>query len=139
MPAAQNPDPAADSPDSSPRRRTAVILLAVEALLLAAAAVYCASLAGAGEVTARFGLGLAVFLGLFAIAVAVAAHSLRRGGRFGIGFGITWQMFQALVGASMLRGAMYWQGALALGLAIALFVMLTTLSKAEHERSLRAE
>lgn len=139
MPAAQNPDPAADSPDSSPRRRTAVILLAVEALLLAAAAVYCASLAVAGEVTGRFGLGLAVFLGLFTIAVAVAAHSLRRGGRFGIGFGITWQMFQALVGASMLRGAMYWQGALALGLSIALFIMLTTLSKAEHERSLRAE
>ena len=46
---------------------------------------------------------------------------------FGLGFGLTWQLFQALIGASLLRGALYWQGGLALLLAVAVFVLLTRL------------
>lgn len=36
-------------------------------------------------------------------------------------------MFQALVGASLLRGGLLWQGGLAIVLAVAVFVLLTRL------------
>src|SRR5699024_4710484 len=67
------------------------------------------------------------FLLLFALALGVAARSILAKGRFGLGFGITWQLFQALIGASLLRGALYWQGGRALLLAVAAFVLLTRL------------
>lgn len=118
----------ADGEDPSPRiRPTAAVLLGVEALMLAAAATYCFVMVSAGDLHARLGTGLGIFLVVFAIAAAVAARSILAKGRFGLGYGITWQMFQALVGTSMLRGALYWQGALALGLAIILFVLLLRL------------
>ena len=118
----------ADAPDPSPRSRPIVaVLLGLESLLLAAAAVYCFIGAADGAFDARFGNGLGAFLLLFAVALAVAARSILVKGRFGLGWGITWQLFQALVGASMLNAAMYWQGALGLILSIVLFVMLTRL------------
>lgn len=117
-----------DAADPGPRSRpTVAALLGVEALMLAAAATYCFLAASGGGLDTRLGMGLGVFLVLFALGLALAARSILVKGRFGLGFGITWQMFQALVGASMLRGAMYWQGALALLLAIAVFVLLTRL------------
>lgn len=119
-----------DAPDPSPRTRPIVsALLGLEALLLAAAATYCFIGAADGAFDARFGNGLGVFLLLFAVALGVAARSILVKGRFGLGWGITWQLFQALVGASMLNAAMYWQGALGLVLSIVLFVMLTRLVK----------
>lgn len=114
--------------DPSPRHRPlAAALLALEALMLAATATYCFLGVSAGALDTRFGVGLGVFLLLFALAVALAARSVLVKGRFGLGFGITWQLFQALVAVSLLRGALYWQGALALVLALALFVLLTRL------------
>lgn len=80
----------------------------------------------AGE-SAGLMVALGVFLLVFALGAAVAARSLMLRGRFGLGYGITWQLFQALVGASMLRGALYWQGALALVLALVAFVLLLQL------------
>lgn len=118
------------------RRRTGALLLLAEALLLLTAAGYCLKIGSDGIVSARFALGIGGFLLVMAIAVGAAARSLAGGGRYGIGFGITWQMFQALVGASMLSGGLLWQGALALLLAISTFVVLLNQSRAEHERAL---
>ena len=129
MPSAPRPVPRADdAADPGPRSRPLVAaLLGLEALLLAAAATFSFFGVSAGILDARFGVGLAVFLLLFALALAMAARSILARGRFGLGFGITWQLFQALIGASLLRGALYWQGALALLLAVVLFVLLTRL------------
>lgn len=80
-----------------------------------------------GTFDARFGAGLGAFLLLFALAVGLAARSILSRGRFGLGFGITWQLFQALVGATMLSSALIWQGVVALALAIVTFVLLTKL------------
>ena len=66
---------------------------------------------------------------LFALALALAARSLLARGRFGLGFGITWQLFQALPGASLLNASLYWQGVLGLALAVTLFVLLTRLGR----------
>ncbi|HEX7352854.1 hypothetical protein [Brachybacterium sp.] len=119
---------AVDAEDPGPRTRPlAAALLGLEALMLAAAATYCFVAVSGGVLDARFGTGLAVFLLLFALGVGLAARSILAKGRFGLGFGITWQLFQALVGASLLRGALYWQGGLALLLAVVLFVLLTRL------------
>ncbi|MDN5898633.1 MAG: hypothetical protein L0H74_01030 [Brachybacterium sp.] len=119
---------AVDAEDPGLRPRTVVAaLLAVEALLLAATATYCFVGVSGGILNARFGMGLGVFLLLFALGLGVAARSILAKGRFGLGFGITWQLFQALTGASLLRGSLYWQGALALLLAVVLFVLLTRL------------
>ena len=130
MPTASRPLPPRepDAPDPGPGARpAAAALLGVEALLLVAAATYCFLAVSGGGLDARLGTGLGIFLVAFALALGVGARSVLNRGRFGLGFGLTWQMFQALVGASMLRGAMYWQGALALLLAIAAFVFLTRL------------
>lgn len=117
-----------DAEDPGPRSRTLVAaLLGVEALMLAAAATYCFVGVSGGILVPQFGVGLGAFLLLFALALGVAARSILAKGRFGLGFGITWQLFQALTGASLLRGGLYWQGALALLLAIVLFVLLTRL------------
>jgi hypothetical protein len=118
----------ADAEDPGPRTRPrAALLLGLEALMLAAAATFCFVAAAGGGMSARLGAGLGIFLLLFAAGAALAARSVLARGRFGIGFGITWQMFQALVGASMLRAEMYWQGALAIVLAVAAFVLLARL------------
>ena len=129
MPSDPRPSARADdAPDPGPRDRPVVAsLLGVEALLLVITATYCFIGVSGGLLDARFGVGLAVFLLLFALALGVAARSILARGRFGLGFGITWQLFQALIGASLLRGALYWQGGLALLLAVAAFVLLTRL------------
>lgn len=117
-----------DAEDPGPRTRPlAAALLALEALLLAATATYCFLGASSGALDARFGVGLGLFLLLFALALALAARSLLARGRFGLGFGITWQLFQALTGASLLNASLYWQGVLGLALAVTLFVLLTRL------------
>lgn len=95
--------------------------------MVAAVATYSFLGVATGTFDARFGAGLGVFLLLFALAVGLAARSVLSRGRFGLGFGITWQLFQALVGATMLRSGLVWQGAVALALAIAAFVLLTKL------------
>src|SRR5699024_12639056 len=129
MPSDPRPSARADDAlDPGPRSRPVVAsLLGVEALLLVITATYCFIGVSGGILDARFGVGLAVFLLLFALALGVAARSILVKGRFGLGFGITWQLFQALIGASLLRGALYWQGGLALLLAVAAIVLLTRL------------
>ena len=118
----------ADSADPSPRRRPTVAgLLGLEALLLLATATFLIVTDSGEGVGARMGTALGVFLILFAAALGLGARSIMARGRFGLGFGITWQLFQALVGASLLRGGLYWQGALALLLALAVFVLLFSL------------
>lgn len=118
----------ADADDPSPRTRpTVAALLGVEALMLAAAATYCFVIVPAGEIPTKLLTGLGIFLLVFALGAALAARSILVKGRFGLGYGITWQLFQALVGVNMLRGTLYWQGALALGLAVVLFLLLLRL------------
>lgn len=124
-PSASGPVDAAD-----PSRRTrplAAALLGLEALLIAAVATYSFVAVAGGVLDARFGTGLGVFLLLFALAAALAARSILVRGRYGLGYGMTWQFFQALVGASLIRAGMYWQGGLALLLSIVLFVLLARL------------
>ena len=117
-----------DAEDPSPRiRPTVASLLGIEALLIASAAAYCFVAVSGGALHPRLGIGLGIFLLLFAAALGFAARSILVKGRFGLGWGITWQLFQALVGASMLNASMYWQGSVALVLAIILFVLLTRL------------
>src|SRR5699024_10399493 len=128
------PRPAArpvDAADPTPRSRpTVAALLGIEALMLAAAATYSFLGVSGGALGAAVAVGLGVVLLLSALDPAGAAGSgLSRGG-FGLGFGITGQRFQALVGVGLVRGALYWQGALALLLAVALFVLLTRLVRA---------
>jgi hypothetical protein len=128
MPTAARPSRPVDAEDPSPRSRpVAAVLLGLEALLLVVTASYFLLAAAGGGVTGRLGIGLGLFLLLFAVGVALAARSVLVKGRFGTGFGITWQLFQALVGASMLSSGMVWQGALAIVLAIAVFVQLARL------------
>lgn len=106
-------------------RLVTCVLLLVEALALAAAAVYAmTSLADTAPSVQGLGLGIGAFLAIFALALVLAARSLWGFGRFGVSFGITWQLFQALVGASLLRGGLLPAGFFALGMAIALFVLL---------------
>lgn len=107
-------------------RRPAALVLAVEALgLLALSSVV--ALGGGQQGSRTFLLGLAGFLALFAVLVGIAAASVIRGGRFGVGFGITWQMFQALTAASLLRAAFYIPGAIGLITAVLGFVLLLRL------------
>lgn len=115
---------------SEPSRRTRPLvaaLLGLEALLIAAVATYSFVAVAQGGLDTRFGTGLGAFLLLFALAAALAARSILARGRFGLGYGMTWQFFQALVGASLIRAGMYWQGGLALLLSIVLFVLLARL------------
>src|SRR5699024_10591600 len=91
------PARAGDAPDPGPRGRPGVAsLLGDEALLLVITATYCFIGVSGGILDARFGVGLAVFLLLFALARGVAARSILVKGRCGLGFGITWQLLQAL-------------------------------------------
>lgn len=101
------------------------IVLAIEALLIVSAALYTFMMVTGGRFDTTFGIGLGFFLLVFAAGIAVAARSVLRKGRFGLGYGLTWQLFQALVGASLLRSGLYVPGALALILAIAAFLLLT--------------
>lgn len=118
----------ATTEDPNPRTRPrAAALIGLEALLLVAVATYCFIGVSSGALAPRFGTGLGVFLVLFAVGLGLAARSLLAKGRFGLGFGITWQFFQALTAASMLRSGLYWQGALGLLLAAVVFVLLTRL------------
>gem|GEM_PF-1940707 len=117
-----------DEPDPRPQLRpAAAVLLMLEALLLAAVATYSFLGVASGMLSAQIGTALGAFLLLFALAVGLAARSVLTRGRFGLGFGVTWQLFQTLVGVSLLRGALYWQGGLALLLAIITFVLLIQL------------
>ncbi|PWH05172.1 hypothetical protein DEO23_13910 [Brachybacterium endophyticum] len=116
--------------DRPATRRLGTVLLAVETLALAALGVFMLSRVGSEDVGASLAVGLAVFILLFALAVGIAAYSLFRRGRFGLGFGITWQLFQALVSASMLRANILVAGGVGLLLAIAAFVVLLMLVRA---------
>lgn len=111
-------------PEERTRIRTiSVALLALEALSLAALAGYSLLTLPGGRADS-LAVPLALFFAIFALALIWAARSLHHRGRFGVSFGITWQLFQALVGASLLRGGLLPAGFFALILAIALFVLL---------------
>ncbi|MCS6710995.1 hypothetical protein JSY14_02810 [Brachybacterium sp. EF45031] len=119
------------TPRERRRRRLAAGLLGTEAVLvlvLATSALVRRAEAPAevqGMLTA-----LAVFLGVFALGLAFAVVSLLRRGRFGLGYGVTWQLFQALVCATMLSSGMLLTGAVGLALAIVTFTALLALVRA---------
>ena len=129
MPRAARPASARpDAPERDPRiRPAAAVGLVLEAVLLVGVATFSFVGVSSGQLDPRFGTGLGVFMLLFAVAAGLAARSVLVRGRFGLGYGITWQLFQALVGASMLRGGLIWQGALALVLAVGVFLLLLSL------------
>ncbi|WP_347042156.1 hypothetical protein [Brachybacterium nesterenkovii] len=110
-----------------PSRTPATLVLALEALGLLALASIVALGGTDSDASRTFLLGLAGFLVLFAVLVGLAATSVLRGGRFGVGFGITWQLFQALTAASMLRGGLLTAGGIGLVLAIIAIVLLMRL------------
>lgn len=120
-------------PPARPASRTrpiAAAILGLEAVvMLAMASVVLVDAGSHPELPRRLTLGLAAFIGVFAVAVGAAAVSVLRRGRFGVGFGITWQLFQALVSASMLRAALYLPGAFGLISAVAAFVLLMDLAR----------
>lgn len=130
MPISENPAPGAHRAQGV--RRAAMVLLAVEAAALLAVATLLLVRSFTGTGLPTLAIALAVFLLVFAAALALAVRSLAGGTRFGIGFGITWQLFQALVGASMLNSGLVLTGFLAILTAVATFVLLTKLS---HERA----
>ncbi|ANP28044.1 hypothetical protein DAD186_14940 [Dermabacter vaginalis] len=108
-----------------PLRRVSALLLILEALLLGGAALYAlVTLPAQAADLKTVAVGLTVFLGIFALMVGFAARSLMKRGRYGVSFGVTWQLFQALVGGSLIRGGLLWAGFGALALAAALFVLL---------------
>lgn len=77
----------------------------------------------------RLVVGLGVFVFLFALLLVLAARSLVRRTRFGVGWGVTWQLFQALLGASMLRSGLIVPGVICLVLAIGAFFPLTRIAR----------
>ncbi len=105
--------------------------------MILAVGAYALVLLGRGEVSSRFGIALAVLMGIFVAALLLAARSLVAGGRFGVGYGITWQLFQCLIAVNLMMAHLYWQGAVALLLAIAVLVALVKVSREEHDVSLR--
>lgn len=131
-----SPSPRGNAPrpatteDRPGARRLGTVLLGAEALCLLLLGGFMITRVGSQDVGASLAIGLAVFILLFAIAVGLAALSLSRRGRFGLGFGVTWQLFQALVAASMLRAAIVVVGGIGMLLAIATFVVLLTLVRA---------
>lgn len=130
MPTSARPGSSRPETEDDPRpqlRPAAALVLVLEALMIAAAATASFWLSRTAGESAGLMMALGVFLLVFALGAAVAARSLLQRGRFGLGYGVTWQLFQALVGASLLRGALYWQGALALVLAVVAFVLLLQL------------
>lgn len=111
-------------------RRIGAVLLGIEALALLAAASFALwSLPGRPGVPANYGAGMALFLAIFAVLLGAAALSVARGTRFGVGYGITWQLFQALVGATMLRSGLVLVGIAAILAALAAFVVLMNLAR----------
>lgn len=116
-------DPARSADPQGRTRGIAAALMGLEVLgLLGVASALLLRLGVPGAPSSLI-TGLAVFLAIFAVLLALAALSLLRGGRFGIGWGITWQLFQALVAANLLRSAFYLVGGLGLVLAVAVFVL----------------
>ncbi|MBE9402977.1 hypothetical protein M4D54_12875 [Brachybacterium sp. p3-SID1565] len=130
MPSTPRPGSPTPETQDDPRpqiRPAAALVLALEALMIAAAATAFFWLSGTAGARPGLMIALGVFLLVFTLGAAIAARSVLLRGRFGLGYGITWQLFQALVGASLLRGGLYWQGALALVLAVAGFLLLLQL------------
>lgn len=108
-----------------PLRTIASLLLLLEALLLLGAGAFVAlsaPLREGGMPGVAAGLGL--MLTIFAALLVAAAISVHRRGRFGVSYGVTWQLFQALISGAMFNTAMILPGVIALGLALALFVIL---------------
>lgn len=120
--------PSADHTAVAPRRplrAAASLLLLLEALLLVgtgAFVAFSAPLRTGGMPGVAAGLGL--MLTIFAALLVAAAISVHRYGRFGVSYGITWQLFQALISGAMFKSAMVLPGVIALGLAVTLFVIL---------------
>lgn len=130
MPTSARSGPTTPETEDDPRpytRPAAAVVLVLEALMIAFAATASFWLSRTAGESAGLMVALGVFLLVFALGAALAARSVLQKGRFGLGYGVTWQLFQALVGASLLRGGLYWQGALALVLAIVGFVLLLQL------------
>lgn len=130
MPSTPRPGSPTPETQDDPRphiRPAAALVLALEALMIAAAATASFWLSRTAGQSAGLMIALGVFMLVLALGAAIAARSVLLRGRFGLGYGVTWQLFQALVGASLLRGGLYWQGALALVLAVAGFLLLLQL------------
>ncbi|MFC0674504.1 hypothetical protein [Brachybacterium hainanense] len=124
-------DPSRAEPPALPRlRRPAAVLLGLEGLALLGLATFAFAVIAQVEGGGRFGTGLGVFLVVFALALLAAARSVLQRGRFGVGYGITWQLFQALVGGSLITAGMLLEGAVAILAAIAAFVLLTQIVRA---------
>ena len=107
MPRAARPASARpDAPERDPRiRPAAAVGLVLEAVLLVGVATFSFVGVSSGQLDPRFGTGLGVFMLLFAVAAGLAARSVLVRGRFGLGYGITWQLFQALVGRACCAAA----------------------------------
>lgn len=115
-----------DSPATRhPVRSLTALLLVCEALVLVGLAGYSATvLPNQAPGRGTFAVGLALFFATFAVLLGLGARSLLNKGRFGVSFSVTWQLFQALVGASLLERGLLLPGAIALLLAIVMFVLL---------------
>jgi membrane protein implicated in regulation of membrane protease activity len=122
-------DPGVPQTPSLRLLRIGAALLGAEALVLVVGGVVVVSRLGAAGSGTRLVLGLGLFVFLFALLLVLAVRSLLRRTRFGVGWGVTWQLFQALLGASMLRSGMILPGAVCLVLAVAAFVPLTRIAR----------
>lgn len=141
MPTAQphhSPSTSWSEPPRTRARTVGGVILWIETVMLAVVALLNLWLVSIGGVPARFGIGLSGFLLVLAVGVGIAARSLRRGGRFGVGFGITWQLFQALIAVSLLRAGIYPHGTVVLVLSVVGFVVLINVARSGYERELRA-
>ena len=104
-------------------RQVSVLLLVVEAIALVSAGVFSFVTLRSSQAQS-LGVSLALFFGIIAVALVLAAVSLWNFGRFGVSFSVTWQLFQALVGASLLRGGMISAGVYCIVMAVLVFVLL---------------
>ncbi|EWS80817.1 hypothetical protein [Brachybacterium phenoliresistens] len=140
-PGAARPD-RPEAPALLGTRRAAAALLALEGLALLGVATFAFAVIARVPEGGRFGTGLGIFVIAFALAVFAAARSILARTRFGVGYGITWQLFQALVGASLLTAGLIPEGFAAIAVAVATFVLLTRIARATplpHDLAAAAE
>lgn len=126
-----------ETPRARSARRVAIIAVGLEAVGMLALASVLLVRAGTASVAPQLSLALGIFLLIFAAALIAAVRSLVMRTRFGVGYGITWQLFQALVGASMLNAALIALGVMSIGLALMAFVALFILSQERAEDEIR--
>ncbi|WP_058233795.1 hypothetical protein [Devriesea agamarum] len=136
-------------PDSQPaarpssslvrRARLSALLLSIETLALVVVAirafVTAISAVGADAAVAKLDGALGVTVVVFAVLLGAAVRSVYALGRFGVSYGVTWQIFQIIGGVTLIAGGQVLLGGAAVVLAVltAAALMATAVGRSQLE------